>query len=70
MAEIDAAEADEPTLLRAAYNLRAGEVLPEDVAAEVVAASTDGAADTAQSSPTTDNDRRKPHLRQRPRPLC
>ena len=53
VAEIDAAEADEPTLLRAAYNLRAGEVLPEDVAAEVVAASTDEAADGAQSSPTT-----------------
>ncbi len=41
VAEIDAADADEPTLLRAAYNLRSGEVLPEDVAAEVVAASAD-----------------------------
>ena len=36
VAEIAVAEADEPTLLRAAYNLRSGEVLPEDVAAEAV----------------------------------
>jgi ribose transport system ATP-binding protein len=39
VAEMDAADADEPALLRAAYNLRSGEVLPEDVAAEIVAAS-------------------------------
>jgi ribose transport system ATP-binding protein len=36
VAEIPVADADEPTLLRAAYNLRSGEVLPEDVAAEAV----------------------------------
>ena len=36
VAEIPVAEADEPTLLRAAYNLRSGDVLPEDVAAEAV----------------------------------
>ena len=40
VAEIDAADADEPALLRAAYNLRSGEVLPEDVVAEVVAGAT------------------------------
>jgi ribose transport system ATP-binding protein len=56
VAEIDAADADEPALLRAAYNLRSGEVLPEDVAAEVVAASTDGSTAAAQSSPAG-NDR-------------
>jgi ribose transport system ATP-binding protein len=33
VAEIPVADADEPTLLRAAYNLRSGEILPEDVAA-------------------------------------
>jgi ribose transport system ATP-binding protein len=38
VAEIPVADADEPTLLRAAYNLRSGDVLPEDVAAEVMAA--------------------------------
>jgi ribose transport system ATP-binding protein len=36
VAEFPVADADEPTLLRAAYNLRSGEVLPEDVAAEAV----------------------------------
>jgi ribose transport system ATP-binding protein len=38
VAEIDAADADEPTLLRAAYNLRADAELPEQVVAEAVAA--------------------------------
>lgn len=37
VAEIDAAGADEPALLRAAYNLRADAQMPEEVAAEVVA---------------------------------
>ena len=50
VAEIAAADADEPALLRAAYNLRSGEVLPEDVAAEVVAASMDDTAETAAES--------------------
>jgi ribose transport system ATP-binding protein len=38
VAEIAAVDADEPALLRAAYNLQADATLPEDVAAEVVAA--------------------------------
>jgi ribose transport system ATP-binding protein len=38
VAEVDAADADEPSLLRAAYNLKAGAAMPEEVAAEVVAA--------------------------------
>ena len=54
VAEIGVADADEPTLLRAAYNLRSGEVLPEDVAAEVVAASTDGSADAQPDASRTD----------------
>ena len=43
VAEIPAAEADEPTLLRAAYNLRSDAVIPELAVAE--AASVDGAAE-------------------------
>jgi ribose transport system ATP-binding protein len=38
VAEIPVAEADEPTLLRAAYDLKADAAMPEDVAAEAVAA--------------------------------
>ena len=52
VAELDAADADEPALLRAAYNLRSGEVLPEDVAAEVVAASTDEPWEAGGPSPS------------------
>jgi ribose transport system ATP-binding protein len=40
--EIDVAEADEPTLLRAAYNLRSDAAMPEQVAAEAVAAEAAG----------------------------
>jgi ribose transport system ATP-binding protein len=42
VAEIAAADADEPALLRAAYNLRSDATLPEDVAAELVTAETEG----------------------------
>jgi ribose transport system ATP-binding protein len=38
VAEIDAAGADEPALLRAAHNLRADEQAPEDIVADVLAA--------------------------------
>ena len=41
VAEIGVADADEPTLLRAAYNLRSDAVMPELAAAEAVAASAD-----------------------------
>jgi len=46
VAEIEADEADEPTLLRAAYNLRPDAAMPEEVAAELVAAeaASDGGA--------------------------
>jgi ribose transport system ATP-binding protein len=40
VAELDAADADEPALLRAAYNLRADAVIPELAVAETVAAET------------------------------
>ena len=36
--EISAADADEPTLLRAAYHLRSDAAMPEEIAAEAVAA--------------------------------
>ena len=36
--EIAAADADEPTLLRAAYHLRSDAAMPEEIAAEAVAA--------------------------------
>jgi ribose transport system ATP-binding protein len=42
VAEIDGADADEPSLLRAAYNLRADAAMPEELAAEVVAAEVAG----------------------------
>jgi ribose transport system ATP-binding protein len=63
VAEIDGADADEPTLLRAAYNLRADAALPEAVAAEAVAeeaaAAEPTAADVAGAAeePPRENDR-------------
>jgi ribose transport system ATP-binding protein len=47
VAEITAADADEAALLRAAYNLRSDAQMPEEVAAELVAASVAEAADGA-----------------------
>jgi ribose transport system ATP-binding protein len=46
--EIDAAEADEPSLLRAAYNLRSDAAMPEEIVAELVAAEV--ATETAPGS--------------------
>jgi predicted DNA-binding transcriptional regulator YafY len=37
VAEIAVADADEPTLLRAAYDLRPEELMPEEIAAVAVA---------------------------------
>lgn len=51
VAELDAAEADEPALLRAAYNLRSEAPMPEAVAGSVVARET-GAADMADAGVT------------------
>ncbi len=47
VAGIDAADADEAALLRAAYNLQSDAAMPEDVAAGVVAAHADLTADAA-----------------------
>ena len=53
VAEIAGADADEPALLRAAYNLKSGALMPEEVAAEVIAAedSADGDGSTAVTEP-------------------
>jgi ribose transport system ATP-binding protein len=50
VAEIDGSDADEPTLLRAAYNLRSDAALPEAVAAEAVAEEA-AAAETTAADP-------------------
>ena len=47
VAEIDAAEADEAALLRAAYNLQSDAAMPEELAAEAVAARADPIRDVA-----------------------
>jgi ribose transport system ATP-binding protein len=47
VAELAAADADEPTLLRAAYNLRSDAPMPEDVAAEATAEAAIDAAPAA-----------------------
>ncbi len=56
VAEVSAAGADEPSLLRAAYNLRSDAPMPEDIAAEVVAegpaeGSAEGSADPTVPGP-------------------
>jgi ribose transport system ATP-binding protein len=63
VAEIDAVEADEPALLRAAYNLRADAAMPEEMAAEAVAAlaeadvTPEAAAAATPPDAQTDTDR-------------
>lgn len=60
VAEIDAADADEAALLRAAYNLRSDAAMPEEVAAEVVAAEAaaegDGPSGGTDEAPHTRTD--------------
>ncbi|MEO6207624.1 MAG: sugar ABC transporter ATP-binding protein [Candidatus Limnocylindrales bacterium] len=50
VAEIAVKDADEPTLLRAAYNLRSDAQMPEEIAAEVVAAEVVAADGSANES--------------------
>ena len=52
VAEVAAAEADEPALLRAAYNLKADATMPELLAAELVAEATSDAT-VADESPAS-----------------
>jgi len=49
VAEIPVADADEPTLLHAAYNLRSGALMPEEVVAEAIAAAEPVATDPADT---------------------
>jgi ribose transport system ATP-binding protein len=49
--ELTAAEADEPALLRAAYNLKSDALMPEEIAAEVVAEAAVSPADAEVSEP-------------------
>ena len=46
--EIDVADADEPTLLRAAYHLKSDAAMPEEIVAEAIA---DAAPETAAEPP-------------------
>jgi hypothetical protein len=55
VAEVSAAGADEPSLLRAAYNLRSDAPMPEHVAAEVVA---EGSAEPTVPRPDEPGSRR------------
>jgi ribose transport system ATP-binding protein len=43
--EVEAADADEPTLLRAAYHLKSDAAMPEEIVAEAVAAEATGVAE-------------------------
>jgi ribose transport system ATP-binding protein len=59
VAEVSAAGADEPSLLRAAYNLRSDAPMPEHVAAEVVAEGpAEGSADPTTPQPSEPESRR------------
>ena len=58
--EIDVADADEPTLLRAAYHLKSDAAMPEEIVAEAIAdAAPDPAAQppaqTAETPPDSDS---------------
>ncbi len=56
VAEIPVAEADEPTLLRAAYDLKPDAVMPEELAAETVAAESAAAESVAPAAAVADLD--------------
>jgi ribose transport system ATP-binding protein len=58
--EISGADADEPTLLRAAYNLKAEETLPEDVAAEVIAVEGEGPVAPVEAAAAAPSDTTPP----------
>jgi hypothetical protein len=52
VAEIPVAEADEPTLLRAAYDLKPDAVMPEEKAGEAVATAAPAATEAATAAAT------------------
>ena len=51
VAEIGAADADEPALLRAAYNLRSDALMPEEIVAEAAAAEAPAQGSAAPTEP-------------------
>ena len=55
VAEVAAADADEPALLRAAYNLKSDAAMPEEVAAEVVAAEAEATGGSEGPEPHVAN---------------
>jgi len=57
VAEIAVADADEPTLLRAAYNLKADATMPEVAAAEAVAADPGAEAPAVETTAQTESGR-------------
>jgi ribose transport system ATP-binding protein len=57
VAEVGVADADEPALLRAAYNLRSDAVIPELAVAEAVAAEAVAAAGGAETATTQPGER-------------
>jgi len=57
VAEIAVADADEPTLLRAAYNLKADAAMPEVAAAEAVAADPGAEAPAVETTAQTESGR-------------
>ncbi len=70
--EIAAANADEPTLLRAAYHIRSDAAMPEEIAAEAVAADAvegavrteDGPIDAERATPPSSHDGAVPAQRE------
>jgi ribose transport system ATP-binding protein len=55
--EIAVEDADEPSLLRAAYNLTSDALMPEELAAEAVAADAAAAADSPEAASAAPDDR-------------
>ena len=60
--EIAGRDADEPTLLRAAYNLRADAELPEETVAEAVAETVTEVASAAPTPPAAPDDAEQPPM--------
>ena len=54
--ELDATNADEPALLRAAYNLKSDALMPEEIAAEIVAEAVDVKPEAIANPPSSDDD--------------
>jgi len=60
--EVDAADADEPTLLRAAYHLKSDAAMPEEIVAEAVAAEATAVAEATEATPAAEVNAAPPPL--------